>query len=109
VLLRLRGLSVDWPQARPAPQAVGCDLDNITPGMLHRVSRLSTRPDFAAVMMKHQGGTARPHALGALAEWVVACQVGLAAIILLARHHCMRDVLRPNHRMPLQVQSLRLT
>jgi len=55
-------------------KAVGCDLDNITPGMLHRVSRLSTRPDFAAVMMKHQGGTARPHALGALAEWVVACQ-----------------------------------
>ncbi len=60
---------------RRAAQAVGCDLDQWTPGMIHRVSRLAARPDFQAVVTAQtEGGATEPRGLGLLAEWVLACQ-----------------------------------
>ncbi len=60
---------------RRAAQAVGCDLDQWTPGMIHRVSRLAARPDFQAVVTAQtESGATEPRGLGLLAEWVLACQ-----------------------------------
>ena len=43
--------------------------------MIHRVSRLTARPEFEDTIMtqREKGGTS-PRGLGLLAEWVLACQ-----------------------------------
>ena len=65
-------MTVRWA----AVQAVGCDPDQFTPGMLHRLHRLSARPEFDEVVRAHRTGLdSCPGALGCLAEWILACQV----------------------------------
>jgi|EP01046_Picozoa_sp_COSAG06_P051154 hypothetical protein len=56
-------------------KAVGCDLEQWTPGMIHRVSRLTARAEFQAIItaQREDGGT-EPRGLGLAAEWVLACQ-----------------------------------
>jgi hypothetical protein len=56
-------------------KAVACDPEQWTPGMIHRVSRLTARPEFQDVIatQRDNGGT-EPRALGLAAEWVLACQ-----------------------------------
>jgi len=56
-------------------RAVGCDPEQLTPGMLHRLNRLSARHEFDEVVRAHREGIGDcPYALGLLAEWILACQ-----------------------------------
>jgi hypothetical protein len=56
-------------------KAVACDPEQWTPGMIHRVARLTARPEFQDVITtQRDGGGTEPRALGLAAEWVLACQ-----------------------------------
>lgn len=51
-------------------QVEQCDYQKFTPGMQHRVSRLSARPDFQNVAAQGAGCDG----MRLLAQWVLACE-----------------------------------
>ena len=58
---------------RAAPlQAVGSDIDQLSPGVMHRVSRVSARAEFQDIVRQYRDGACEIKISGAMAVWV-AC------------------------------------